>query len=276
MEHFAEALPGSPFAYWIERGCTGRFRDFPTVEGDSRNVRVGLQTSDDFLVLRAIWEVPTVGLASEVVFRMQKAANYHPFMRRCTWPLTGAIDGRGMKASADPLYDNSGWSRIIKSTEFYFHPGLTWPRRASRFAPRPMPAGPVFTVRGFSVFLPGGETSCGRLRFSTAAGSGSSSKLSTRSLRISRTSLSEHCKDPPGRRHRTLNQKRLADLAIEAWRNARDLDSMSNTWQAFDLPSVLRNLSINDISHRIGEILSEIDAIGFNIFILVNLDEARN
>src|SRR5208337_1072000 len=46
------------------------------------------------------------------------------------------------------------WSRRIASSEYYFLPGMTWPLRASRFAPQPLPSGCIFSVRGYSVFLP--------------------------------------------------------------------------------------------------------------------------
>ena len=271
MEHFAE-LPGSPFAYWIGEGVRDIFKKFPTVEGDSRNVRVGLQTSNDFRFLRAIWEVPTVGWRLKW-YPYAKGGELSPFYAPLHMAVNWHDDGREMKAWADPLYDNSGWSRIIKSTEFYFHPGLTWPRRASRFAPQPMPAGCVFSVRGFSVFLPRED-----LLWALAFFNSRPFDYFFKAL-LGRFGYPDFAVGTlqrlPWPAPSDTQRKQLADLAIEAWRNARDLDSVSETSQAFVLPSVLRNLSINDISHRMGEILSEIDAIGFDIFGLSNLDKAE-
>ncbi len=63
-----------------------------------------------------------------------------------------------MKAWADPLYGNSGWSRIIKSTEFYFRPGLTWPLRTQAgLSVRVMPAGCAFGHKGPAVFAKDGN-----------------------------------------------------------------------------------------------------------------------
>ena len=58
-------------------------------------------------------------------------------------------DGEELKAWADPLYGNSGWSRIIKSVGFYFRPGLTWPRRTQLgLNLRAYPAGAIFADKG--------------------------------------------------------------------------------------------------------------------------------
>jgi hypothetical protein len=67
-------------------------------------------------------------------------------------------DGEEMKAWADPLYGNSGWSRIIKSVDFYFQPGLTWSRRTQLgFNLRNHPAGAVFSDKGPVAFVESGQ-----------------------------------------------------------------------------------------------------------------------
>jgi hypothetical protein len=51
-------VPGAPFAYWIDERLRHLFSEHPTLEAESRSVRVGLQTSDDFRFVRTWWEVP--------------------------------------------------------------------------------------------------------------------------------------------------------------------------------------------------------------------------
>src|SRR6516162_3742476 len=42
------------------------------------------------------------------------------------WKINYGQNGFELKAWADPLYGNSGWSRIIKSTDYYFRRGVTF------------------------------------------------------------------------------------------------------------------------------------------------------
>src|SRR5262249_7498699 len=43
---------------------------------------------------------------------------------------------------------------VVKNQSDYFRAGLTWPLRAHRFAPQALPAGCIFSVRGYSAFTP--------------------------------------------------------------------------------------------------------------------------
>ncbi len=62
-------------------------------------------------------------------------------------------NGRELKAWADPLYGNSGWSRIIKSPDFYFRRGVTYSYlTAGEFSARLSPGGFIFDVAGSSLF----------------------------------------------------------------------------------------------------------------------------
>ena len=60
-----------------------------------------------------------------------KGGEYSPYYADLHLVVNWERDGEEMKAWADPLYGNSGWSRIIKSVDFYFRPGLTWPLRTT-------------------------------------------------------------------------------------------------------------------------------------------------
>src|SRR4030095_9495263 len=57
------------------------------------------------------------------------------------------------------LYGNSGWSRIIKSVDFYFRPGLTWPLRTNGLSFRAVPIGCTFGHKGPMAFVPSDNTS---------------------------------------------------------------------------------------------------------------------
>ena len=268
MEQFAE-LPGSPFAYWIGQGVRETFKAFPSVEGGDRAVRVGLQTSDDFRFLRAIWEVPAGDWRSKW-YPFAKGGELSPFYAPLHLAVNWEDDGREMKAWADPLYDNSGWSRIIKSTEFYFRPGLTWPLRASRFAPQPLPEGCVFSVRGYSAFMPRDDLLPALALFNSRPFDYFFKAL------LGKFGYPEFVVEVlqklPWALPNATVAERLGKLAVEAWRNVRDMDSVSETSQAFLLPAVLRALPTVELSRRVDEIASEIDALAFDVFGL-NVDD---
>lgn len=169
-----EQVPGSPFAYWVSERVRRLFKSMPPFEGDDRNVRVGLQTSDDFRFVRCWWEVPSAKLldsgngpdwrANLPQFQrwccnrtfegkrwvpFAKGGEYSQFYADLHLVVNWERDGQEMKEWAAPLYNNSGWSRIIKSTDFYFRPGLTWPLRSQvGFNVRAYPAGSTFGHKG--------------------------------------------------------------------------------------------------------------------------------
>jgi hypothetical protein len=170
-------VPGSPFAYWVSEGIRRLFTELPAFESDSRTVRQGLATADDFRFVRAWWEV-----ASECVLdgangpdwredipafqdwcrhRTFEGKRWVPFAKGGTFSpyyadlhlvVNWERNGEEMKAWADPLYGNSGWSRIIKSVDFYFRPGLTFLRRTFRFCPVVLPSGSIFSDGGQAIF----------------------------------------------------------------------------------------------------------------------------
>src|SRR5690242_15059910 len=50
-------IPGSPFAYWLSEAVRSVFDRFEGFEGDTRTVKQGLATADDFRFVRTSWEV---------------------------------------------------------------------------------------------------------------------------------------------------------------------------------------------------------------------------
>jgi hypothetical protein len=142
------AVPRSPFAYWVSKNLRRVFSGLPPFEGNGRTARVGLQSSDDFRFMRAWWAVPSSSVRDKW-FPFVKGGVFSPFYSEVALVVHWGTEGREMKAWADPLYDNSGWSRIIKSTDFYFRPGITWPVRSIGFSPSPVPKGCIFSVRGY-------------------------------------------------------------------------------------------------------------------------------
>ena len=159
-----DAIPGSPWVYWITPGLRRLFQTLPKLE-DVAETRVGLQTSDNVRFLRYWWELGKQRLVFHCETREEselRSEKWYPYMKGGSFKrwygnqeyvINYGQNGFELKAWADPLYGNSGWSRIIKSTEYYFRRGVTWTDLTSgRFSARLSPGGFVFDVSGSSAF----------------------------------------------------------------------------------------------------------------------------
>ncbi len=171
-------LPGTPLAYWVSDRLRRLFSDHPPTEGNGRTVKQGLATADDFRFLRLWWEVAGSArldsyagpdsrndmLQFQAWCRertkerpwapLAKGGEYSPYFSDIHLVINWGHDGEELKAWADPLYGNSGWSRIVKNVGFYFRPGLTWPERTtSGYCPQALPPGVVISVRGQGIYL---------------------------------------------------------------------------------------------------------------------------
>ena len=83
-----------------------------------------------------------------------KGGEYSPYYADFHLVVNWERDGAEMKEWADPLYNNSGWSRIIKNVDLYFRPGLTWPERTtSGYAVQLLPPGVVISHIGQGIYF---------------------------------------------------------------------------------------------------------------------------
>lgn len=153
-----EAIPGSPVAYWMSDSIRRLFRDLPELEGTGADVRVGLQSGDDFRFVRAFWEVDPEQICHSneetklggrwVPFA--KGGEYSPY-----WAdIHLLID---WKDAGGYLREFEG--SVIRNPQFYYKPGLTWPPRTnSGLGLRILPAGTVFGHKGPAAIPEEGST----------------------------------------------------------------------------------------------------------------------
>lgn len=143
-----EEIPGAPLAYWVAPSIRRMFSELPPLEGNGAEVRVGLQTSDDFRFVRAFWEVDPakIGRSREETFRgkrwvpFAKGGEYSPYYADIHLVVDWEEDGRRIREFGEGR---------VQNTQYYFRPGLTWPERTtSGFSPQVLPAGLVFSVTG--------------------------------------------------------------------------------------------------------------------------------
>jgi len=152
------AVPGSPFAYWVSDAIRDIFRRFPPLEGNAGTVRVGLQTSDDFRFVRAWWEVaperigysPEDTLTGRGWVHFAKGGSYSPYYADVHLVVNWWGKGAEIKNFFGP---NRRLASRPQNEEFYFRPGLTWPRRTtSGLSVRTLPVGSVFSDKGPTLF----------------------------------------------------------------------------------------------------------------------------
>jgi hypothetical protein len=162
-------VPNAPFCYWVSNDIRRLFIDLPPFEIAGRTAKQGMATSDDFRFARMWWEVPVRELCppsahpSEPAgsycvlgkyrwFPFAKGGSFSPYYADLHLVVNWERDGGELKAWAGSLYNESHWSRIIKNTDLYFHPGLTYPRRLHKMAVMPLPSGSIISVRGSGIY----------------------------------------------------------------------------------------------------------------------------
>lgn len=147
-----EAVPGWPIAYWMGAALRCLFVDFPSLEGRGIEVRVGLQTGDDFRFVRAFWEVAPARIArsraeTEAGKRwvpFAKGGEYSPYWADIHLVVDWQYDGEAIRAHDGARPQN---------TQYFFLPGLTWPSRTnSGLGIRLLPAGAAFGHKGPAAF----------------------------------------------------------------------------------------------------------------------------
>ncbi|WP_242352159.1 MULTISPECIES: BREX-1 system adenine-specific DNA-methyltransferase PglX [unclassified Anaeromyxobacter] len=264
-------IPGSPFAYWVGPRITALFSTLPRLETGTRVARAGGQTSDDGRYLRAWWEVASHsaaqwrtyvkgGAPSSFYVDQPLLANWDD--GRSTFP---GFLGRPGRASEKP-----------SNVQLYFLPGITWPLRASRFAPQVMPANCIFTVRGYAIIEP--VDSIG----ATIALTSSTVFDFLAKLLLGRFEFPEFVVGaiqqlPLPTLPADVSQQ-LASLTRKAWSLKRSRDTSSERSHAFILPQVLNervaHLDRSAIEAELQEILKKIDDAAFVIYGISEADRA--
>jgi hypothetical protein len=217
-----------------------------------------LQTSDDFRFVRDWWEIATEETAPKWA-PFAKGGGYSPFY--ADTHLTINWGKSGEELTAFPLC-------VIRNPDFYFRPGLTWPLRARRFSPQAMPAGSVFSVRGYSAFPAEGE------ELATLALFNSSPLDYLFKTALGRFGYPEFIvgilQTLPWSRPSNECGLKLAGLARNAWSLKRRLDTVNETSHAFLLPTALRtrlgSYDPSGIEEELAKIQAEIDTIVFDLY----------
>ena len=166
-----DAIPDSPWVYWINSHIRELFLILPTLE-EIASPKHGATTSDNFRFLRMYWEVNSDRIkfnSSSLEDARKSRFRWFPYMKggafkrwfgNQMYVVNWQFDGAEMKAVANvkrmkysPNATGELWSAWINSTDFYFRRGVTWTDLTSgRFSARLSPGGFIFDVKGSSVF----------------------------------------------------------------------------------------------------------------------------
>jgi len=150
-----DAIPGSPWVYWITPGLRRVFEELPKLEEVAKPV-VGLQTSDNFRFLRFWWEVGIDRIGFGCKSREEAASSekkWFPHMKggsfKRWWGNQEHVvnwwrDGKELRAF-EPA--------VIRNPAFYFRRGVTWSRTTSKkVSMRLLPEGFVIDCEAPSLF----------------------------------------------------------------------------------------------------------------------------
>ena len=147
-------LEGSPFAYWVSdevRKLCGKLEAF---ESGQRLARRGPSTGDDSWRVRAWWEVSAGRVGRD---RMWTSFAKGGTFSRYYSDIHLLVAWDNLRGSFHGFLGRPGRpGEKPESVDFFFRPGLTWPRRTQKgLGLRPMPVGCVFADKGPTAFVDG-------------------------------------------------------------------------------------------------------------------------
>jgi len=224
-------VPNAPFAYWVSDTIRKLFTTLPPFEKEERTAKVGLQTSDDFRFVRCSWETPITPeeLTQRNWYHFAKGGSYSPFYADIHLKVNWADQGNEMETFS---------GSVIRNSDYYFRPGLTWPSRTTQFGLRILPKNCVFGHKGPTIFLDNNNPEM---------------LLSLLPVMLSSTadqliSLSLNAADKTARsfevgviKRMAIPEKkddRLPKLASDAWSQKRRPDTANATSHAFVAPAL--------------------------------------
>ena len=142
-------VPNAPFAYWVSENIRQLFKELPPFEGEGRTAKQGLATADDFRFVRTGWETPSNDF-SHTWFIFSKGGSYTSFYTNLCLKVNWQGGGKEIYDYNQIPFGSAG--APIRNPNYYFKPGITWPRRSSRMRTAPVPCGCIFSHAGMMAF----------------------------------------------------------------------------------------------------------------------------
>jgi len=162
-----DAIPGSPWVYWITQGLRKVFEEFPKL-GEIAQPRQGLATADNFRFLRYWWEAGTERIGFGCTSgqdAMKTGKRWFPYMKGGSfrrwygnqeYVVNWEQDGEEIKKFADP-FTGKTYSRP-QNPDFYFRRGVTWSALSAKgLSCRIMPEGFIIGHKGPALYAQNDE-----------------------------------------------------------------------------------------------------------------------
>ncbi|MDF5056372.1 BREX-1 system adenine-specific DNA-methyltransferase PglX [Vibrio parahaemolyticus] len=165
-----DLVSSSPYSYWVGRSTIEKLSKFSPLEKNAADIRVGLQTGDDFRFLRLAWEVPIntkfSGFESSNEFDIYRQREHQKSDKRwayyskteeaAVWysPINLVVDwkGDGALLKANVIHKGYSPSKWVQSEDKYFKPGFSYMLRSTRLVPYIVPKGCIPTAGRSQVF----------------------------------------------------------------------------------------------------------------------------
>jgi len=260
-------VPRSPFAYWASDAIRECFATHAPFASAGRTAKQGLATADDFRFVRLLAEVlPSHRTSHWLPFA--KGGAFSHFYSDIHLAVNWHSGGYEMYAFNGIPYGTYG--APMRNPNFYFRPGLTWPRRTQGgLSFRVMPRGCIFADKGPTAFVDD-DAPCNLLAHLGIANSQPFATLVQLQMAFGSYEVGVIQRTPLPYLN-AYDVKQVASLTERARNCKKRLDSRTENSHAFLLPAVLQVASV-DLRGRVGTwaayastLQAEIDSISNEI-----------
>jgi len=149
-------LPDAPFPYWVSNAMRELFQRYSALQGNGAEVQHGLSTKNDPRFLRLCWEVSAQPFGRPHDWAtFAKGGEYSPYYSDVHLVVRHAVNFAELEQELlrkYPYLGESGVGWVLHPENYYFRPGLTYPRVTFNFTMRAMPAECIFADKGPAVF----------------------------------------------------------------------------------------------------------------------------
>lgn len=267
-------IHGSPFAYWISSATRAIFSRLSPLESGRTVARRTNGTTDDGRWIRAWWEVDAGSSDWIPHAKGGRWAPYYDDLHLCiAWDA---------KRATYPGYLGTEHRPDVRpaSLQYFFRPGLTWPRRTNGLSFRLLPNGSIFGDKGPAIF---NEDDDAKALLMLAAVCNSKLFRFLVSIQLARTDLAQSfeagiIQSTPVPDVSGDMRQALATLARRAWALKRMLDVVHETSHSFLLPAQLlcrtADFDPEVIEAQVNSIQAEIDDLVFHSYGIEGDDRA--
>jgi hypothetical protein len=154
-------LPNSVISYWVPEQIVRHYLSLEKISDDIAHGRQGLATADNFRFFRLAWEIEqfvtngSSATSADGWVLLAKGGEYRPFYDDIHLTVNWFNSGAELKsfiAQSYPYLDGK-WEWVVKNSDYYFRPGLTWNyRTTSAFCIKVLPQGCIFSDGGWGLF----------------------------------------------------------------------------------------------------------------------------